>query len=101
MTTPKFEIVRYPQEDGSAVLLFAVAESGMVIASVQQDIVRFGENPNDPMIRAFTGHEAAVDWAKAQCKVYAAREDVDFVERSAERKVMLASGMPAGQRRRM
>ena len=73
----------------------------MVIGSVQQDIARFGEDPGKPTVRAFTDMDSAVAWVKGQCRGYAGRDDVDFIERSAERKVMLASGMPAGQRRRM
>lgn len=90
----KFTLVRSETEQHGRVCVFGRGSDGMVIGVCQEDTVHFGENPTgeDKIVRVFVDHNSAVEWAKQKCREYAGREDVDFVERSVERKILMPRG---------
>ena len=100
----KFDIVKYRGDGVNAppdavTCIFARSNDGMVVGSVQNDVGRFGEDPNSAVMRAFLDHESAIRWLKQQCREMAGREDVDFVERSAEPRIVMPRGPVLNQRK--
>ncbi len=93
MNEAKFEIMHSKAStgDGGAIPIttFAKIDDGMVIGASQGALAQFGEDPRETIQRAFTSHELANRWLKVQCKLYAGREDVDFVERTVESPLVI------------
>lgn len=98
-TPPKFLMVVRSTEE-TKVVLFARSDNQMIVGGVQDERAQFGEDVTKVFSRAFLTHDAAVAWAKQQCREYAGREDVDFVEQVEEKKILLPRApmmMPRGR----
>ncbi len=93
MNEAKFEIMHSKASTGDGgfvpIMTIAYIEDGMVLGASQGSMAQFGKDPTNVTTRAFTSHEYANRWLKVQCKLYAGREDVDFVERTEESPLVI------------
>lgn len=91
---PKFDLVKSRQEtqDGEAVTVLFGRMDGMIVGGVLNNTAQWGEDATSIIQRSFIDHDSAVAWVKQKCREYCGREDVDFAERSGERKIVIPRG---------
>lgn len=92
-----FDMLRGMNQDGETIVQFARQDNGMIVGLVQGELGRFGEDPSTSICRAFTSNDHALKWVKDRCRDLVDRQDVEFFERSMERKLVTPAG--ADQRR--
>lgn len=100
MITPKVTVTNHRNEIGKIAFQVYSLGTGMIIGSLQNGLVNFGEDPNHPEVRAFIDNESAEIYLKDKCKAYIGRDDVDFLSREGDPIIQQASQIP-NQRRAM
>ena len=93
-----FDLTRYLVEDKDGRTMTRViisrTDTGMILGMVLETAALFGDDNQNALRREFMSHDQAIVWLKAQAKIYAGREDVDFAWSEGDSQIVQAKSMP-------
>lgn len=69
-------------------------DTGMIVGLLVNSMCVWGEDEKTTIRREFLTHEQALDWMKDRAREYAGRQDVDFLSRDGESRIVVPNARP-------